>query len=112
MGILSDELHESAKKNCRGEYVKVDPNNVLQAVSECTAKLNPSHILEPSCGQVWTPTHKEIIRDRNLLEKSSCSNIISLPPIPLLKCRNYGPMLSNYWENDDSVRKALNVRKW
>ncbi|PIA29427.1 hypothetical protein AQUCO_06000059v1 [Aquilegia coerulea] len=116
MGILSDELLESAKKHCKGEYVKVDPSNVqcikdLQAVSQCTAKLNPSHILEPSCGQVWTPKCKKIIRDRNLLEKNLCSNLISLPPIPLLKCRNYGHMLSYYWANNDGVRKALNVRK-
>ncbi|KAF5197052.1 Serine carboxypeptidase-like, partial [Thalictrum thalictroides] len=54
MGIISDELYESVKKNCREEYVNVDPSNSrclkdIQAFKEFTSDLNTYHILEPYC---------------------------------------------------------------
>ncbi|PIA29455.1 hypothetical protein AQUCO_06000063v1, partial [Aquilegia coerulea] len=106
MGLLSDELFESAKKNCGGNYVNVNPSNVqctndLQAISKCTSGLNNAHILEPSCILV-TPKPKEI---------NSSSIIRSPPRTPGFECRSYGYMLSYYWANDDRVQKALNVRK-
>ncbi|PIA29451.1 hypothetical protein AQUCO_06000061v1 [Aquilegia coerulea] len=106
MGLLSDELFESAKKNCGGNYVNVNPSNVqctkdLQAISECTSRINSPHILEPSCILV-TPKPKEI----------NSSRIIHSPPhTPGFECRSYGYMLSYYWANDKRVRMALNVRK-
>ncbi|PIA25020.1 hypothetical protein AQUCO_13300014v1 [Aquilegia coerulea] len=54
MGIISYELFKSAKKNCRGNYVNVDPSNVqcrkdLQAFTECTEGIYRQNILDPVC---------------------------------------------------------------
>ncbi|PIA63204.1 hypothetical protein AQUCO_00200904v1 [Aquilegia coerulea] len=54
MGVISDELYESVKKNCHEEYVNVDPSNSqclkdIQAFKEFTSDLNTFHILEPYC---------------------------------------------------------------
>ncbi|PIA29441.1 hypothetical protein AQUCO_06000060v1 [Aquilegia coerulea] len=106
MGILSNELFESAKKNCGGDYVNVDPSNVqctndLDAITLDILGLNYEHILEPLC-VFATPKPKEI----------NFSSIIRSPPhTPGFECRNYGYMLSYYWANDDGVRNALKVRK-
>ncbi|KAK8517459.1 hypothetical protein V6N13_127635 [Hibiscus sabdariffa] len=45
--------YESAKRNCKGEYIEVEVGikrceNDLQAISECTEHINPVHILEHS----------------------------------------------------------------
>ncbi|KAF5177157.1 Serine carboxypeptidase-like, partial [Thalictrum thalictroides] len=106
MGLLSDELFESTKKNCGGNYVNVNPSNVkctehLQAISQCTSGVDPAHILEPQCILV-TPKPKEV---------NSSSILWSPPHAPGFECRSYGYMLSYYWANDDRVQKALNVRK-
>ncbi|KAF5203786.1 Serine carboxypeptidase-like, partial [Thalictrum thalictroides] len=106
MGLLSDELFESTKKNCGGNYVNVNPSNVkctehLQAISQCTSGVNTAHILEPRCILV-TPKPKKV---------NSSSILRSPPQTPGFECRSYGYMLSYYWANDDRVQKALYVRK-
>ncbi|KAF5197707.1 Serine carboxypeptidase-like [Thalictrum thalictroides] len=106
MGLLSDELFESTKKHCGGNYVNVNPSNVkctkhLQAISECTSGVNTAHILEPRCILV-TPKPKKV---------NSSSILRSPPQTPGFECRSYGYMLSYYWANDDRVQKALYVRK-
>nr|BAO04182.1 hypothetical protein [Delphinium grandiflorum] len=115
MGIISEELFESITKNCKGEYVNINPDNVkctkdIQRVSKCTNGLNRAHILEPHCLLV-TPKPNEIIKERRLLEKNSPTTF-ALPPVdPGFECRSYGYMLSYYWANDKEVQKALKIRK-
>ncbi|KAK3210994.1 hypothetical protein Dsin_015700 [Dipteronia sinensis] len=53
VALISDELYK-AKRNCKGEYIEVDNRNVqrakdLKAITECTDRVNPTHILEPLC---------------------------------------------------------------
>ncbi|KAL8541616.1 hypothetical protein ACS0TY_002760 [Phlomoides rotata] len=54
MGLLSDEIYQSAKKNCHGNYQSVDPNNYkckndIKRVNQCIEKIRTDHILEPWC---------------------------------------------------------------
>ncbi|PIA25699.1 hypothetical protein AQUCO_10900027v1 [Aquilegia coerulea] len=113
MGIISYELFKSAKKNCRGNYVNVDPSNLqckkdLQAFTECTEGIYRQNILDPVCS--YSDANK-IIRDRRLLRENS-SNIILPPPKGLeLWCRHYNYLPLHYWANDYGVQAALNVRK-
>ncbi|KAF3948125.1 hypothetical protein CMV_025836 [Castanea mollissima] len=57
--LISDELCESTKKDCNGEYIAVDPSNAacvddLKVYTECTEQIRSSHILEPTC-QLLSP---------------------------------------------------------
>ncbi|KAL5713044.1 sinapoylglucose--choline O-sinapoyltransferase [Ranunculus cassubicifolius] len=115
MGIISDELFESARKNCQGNYVNVDPHNThcvedVEAISECTSGLNTAHILEPLCVFI-SPKKTITLRKRSVLEENESNIIRSRPATPGFECRAYGYMLSYYWANDIRVRKALNVKE-
>ncbi|KAL5723402.1 sinapoylglucose--choline O-sinapoyltransferase [Ranunculus cassubicifolius] len=109
-GLISNELFESLKINCRGNYVDIDPDNVecstdIQAYTKCIEGLPTGHILEPKCAEI-TPELKEILGIR------ISHNILVPVPDPDLPCNYiYRYMLSFYWANDDRVQKALNVRK-
>ncbi|XVE95047.1 hypothetical protein REPUB_Repub02eG0062700 [Reevesia pubescens] len=85
MGLISDELYESLKRECGGEYQIVDPSNEeclkdIQYHSKCISGIPTAHILEPLCGFTFG-------------------------------CRAYESLLCDYWANDDNVRKALHIRK-
>nr|DAD24905.1 TPA_asm: hypothetical protein HUJ06_026369 [Nelumbo nucifera] len=114
LGLVSDELYQSAKINCQGEYVNINPSNVqclqdMQAFSECLSGINTAHILEPLCGFA-SPKPKEKFGDRRYLEDNS-REILDPQPSSTEFCRTDGYLLSYYWANDDNVRKALNIRK-
>ncbi|XP_061370016.1 serine carboxypeptidase-like 12 isoform X1 [Gastrolobium bilobum] len=112
MGLISDELYESLQKNCRGEYVNVDTENVLcsrdiQSFNEDTSGLNTAHILDPVCD--WLET--EVSWRRSLVQKYPWKYLNSHLKLPPLSCRSYVYFLCGYWANDDNVRKALHIRK-
>lgn len=57
--LLSDELYESTKANCNGDYINVSPANglykgVFAEVDECLKDLNEHQILEPNCDDTTT----------------------------------------------------------
>lgn len=105
--LISDELYESTKRSCEGEYVTVDAKNVeciknLQAVSECTKGLWLENILERNCIFVE-------FNQRSLVENMETSLLES--ELPEFGCKTYNYLLSSYWANEDSVRDALHIRK-
>ncbi|XP_015578548.1 serine carboxypeptidase-like 17 isoform X1 [Ricinus communis] len=121
MAIISDELYKSAKRNCKGEYVKVNPNNTkclddLEAISKCTSRIKKSHILEPQCSTTFRALNKIYGVRRYLLQNNK--DFLLLPPgFPHYGCRGYNSVLCNIWANDASVQRALhawkgNLRKW
>ncbi|KAM5549708.1 serine carboxypeptidase-like 18 [Rosa sericea] len=72
--LISYDLYQTTKRNCKGEYVNVDPNNAvclydLELVNECLQDLDYANILEPSCtyetpkpiGRKWHP--QELLKD-------------------------------------------------
>ncbi|XXG48837.1 hypothetical protein AAC387_Pa02g3173 [Persea americana] len=110
MGIISDELFESAKKNCKGNYINPsneECGNDLQEVNKCILGLNTAQLLEPLCFFA-SPKPKEADGNRRALKDSK-----ELFPEPNLidGCRTAGYVLSYYWANDDNVRKALDIHK-
>ncbi|KAM0895728.1 hypothetical protein ACQ4PT_023634 [Festuca glaucescens] len=113
MGMLSDELYETAKENCRGNYS--DPPNALcaesiQAIANCTKDINWSHVLEPSCNVIRSPKIQQAAvksGTSGLMVEYSADDDIPFP----FKCRGDTLELSNIWANDERVRKSLGVRK-
>ncbi|XP_010484310.1 PREDICTED: serine carboxypeptidase-like 7 [Camelina sativa] len=89
MALISDELYESMKRICKGEYINVDPRNTecLKLVKEyekCIDRIFESHIISPDC-------------DENQ----------ETPP----DCYTYRYLLTTYWANYESVHRALHVNK-
>ncbi|KDO81471.1 hypothetical protein CISIN_1g012205mg [Citrus sinensis] len=116
MGLISNELYESLKMGCGGEYVNVDPKNEvclndIQAFSKLTSEIEGAHILEPRC-PFSSPKPRESSRKRRSLNVNEQSQefLVPEPPLPTIGCRTYGYLLSYYWNNDYNVRKALRIR--
>ncbi|XP_024988201.1 serine carboxypeptidase-like 1 [Cynara cardunculus var. scolymus] len=86
--LIDDEIYESAKENCGGKYVYLDPNNTmclnsLQRVNECLTRINIANILEPVCN----------VQD------------------PEAFCRESIYLYSNIWANTKAVRQALHIHE-
>ncbi|KAK4722652.1 hypothetical protein R3W88_012885 [Solanum pinnatisectum] len=87
MGLISDELYESLKSNCKGEYFNINPSNVLclqdvQTFNELLKGINNPHILEPKCKRFSPRPHQLFGERRSLDEKLHEPN-----NLPGLKCR-------------------------
>ncbi|XP_077233845.1 serine carboxypeptidase-like 18 [Tasmannia lanceolata] len=110
MGLISDELYESAKRSCKGKYV--DPTNPhcakdLETINECLAGIDEGYIVGRKCPDA-TNRPNEMVGDRRSLE----DRFNELPqPLPDFGCRFYAYLFSYYWANDSGVRKALNIQK-
>ncbi|XP_061372010.1 serine carboxypeptidase-like 11 [Gastrolobium bilobum] len=113
MGLISDELYESLRKNCRGEYHNPDPRNFvclrdIESYQESISGLETGNILEPKC-EFGLRNPIEVHRRMSLAKPSTfLSSRLSLPP---LGCLSHGYFLCTYWANDDNVRNALHIRK-
>ncbi|EOA27135.1 hypothetical protein CARUB_v10023234mg [Capsella rubella] len=91
MSLISDELYESLKRFCKGNYFYVDPSNtkcleLVEEFNKCTENINIHQILIPNCDHTKT---EEISPD----------------------CYYYRYHLLERWANKDSVRNALHIRK-
>ncbi|KAG1341810.1 putative Serine carboxypeptidase-like 18 [Cocos nucifera] len=113
MGLISDELYESTKKSCGGEYASPRNEqcaNHLESINECIVGINTAHILEPMCLLASPKTSIVAAYSRRLLKED-------IKEFPLLKsdlaleCRTSGYLLSKYWADNDAVREALNIHK-
>ncbi|XP_062020692.1 serine carboxypeptidase-like 18 [Rosa rugosa] len=114
--LISHELYQSIKSNCRGEYVNVDPNNALcvydlELVNECIQGISLPHILEPECtikspipiGREWDP--------RDFSNKELVHSLLQFPQVSRPWCRAYNYFSSFTWANDKTVQSALHVEK-
>ncbi|KAM5549718.1 serine carboxypeptidase-like 18 [Rosa sericea] len=114
--LISHELYQSIKSNCRGEYVNVDPNNALcvydlELVNECIQGISLPQILEPECtinspkpiGREWDP--------RNFSNKEPVHSLLQFPQVSRPWCRVYNYFSSFTWANDKAVQSALHVEK-
>ncbi|EOA30599.1 hypothetical protein CARUB_v10013730mg [Capsella rubella] len=86
MALISDELYESMKRICKGEYINVDPRNaeclkLVEEYQKCIGRINLPLIITPLC------------------EKTSPD------------CYEYRYFLTAYWANDERVQKSLFVKK-
>ncbi|XP_065847153.1 serine carboxypeptidase-like 17 [Euphorbia lathyris] len=86
-GFISDQLFQSLKTSCGGEYTNIDPTNseclkYMQDYYKCVTGINVVHVLEPLC---YFPS--------------------------VMKCRDYDYLLSQNWANNKKVREALHIQK-
>ncbi|XP_058069743.1 serine carboxypeptidase-like 17 isoform X2 [Magnolia sinica] len=103
---------KSTKKSCRGHYTK--PSNFkctmdLEAVNKCIAGIYTDHILEPKC-PLASPKPKDTVGHGRSLKENS-RELLLPDPLPTFGCREYWQLLSYYWADDASVRKALHIRE-
>ncbi|XWS14809.1 hypothetical protein CRYUN_Cryun35bG0040300 [Craigia yunnanensis] len=116
MALISDELYDSLKRSCAGEYQNINPSNVkcqkdLQYYTKCTSRIETAHILEPLCSFA-SPKPQEMSARRRYLDEHHNELLDPEPPtLPTIGCRTYSYLLSSYWANDANVQKANNVRK-
>ncbi|KAL8208137.1 hypothetical protein R6Q57_007549 [Mikania cordata] len=88
LALISDDIYESTKTTCNGNYINSDPENTkcsddLQRVDECTSGLNIANILDPVCDDA--------------------------DPVPT--CREAARIYLENWANYEVVQKALHVRE-
>ncbi|KAF3531902.1 hypothetical protein DY000_02043360, partial [Brassica cretica] len=86
MALISDELYESMKISCGEKYVNVDPLN-----TECLKLIEE---FKQSVSRIYD----ELVLDTNCDTTSP-------------DCYTYRYLLSEYWANNESVRRALGVVK-
>ncbi|CAA7016211.1 unnamed protein product [Microthlaspi erraticum] len=84
MALISDELFESMKRSCGGDYYNVDPLN-----TDCLK-------LVEEFNKTVSMIYEELVLDTNCDTTSP-------------DCYTYRYLLSEYWANNESVRKALKV---
>ncbi|XP_062176465.1 serine carboxypeptidase-like 2 [Alnus glutinosa] len=115
--LISDQLYESTKMNCKGEYINVDPSNApcvddLKAVTKCTEKIYIPQILEPIC-QLLSPKPEGSKWDPEALNEDSTGLLQSISHLhePRRWCREYNYLYSYIWANDKTVQKALHIRE-
>ncbi|MCL7030812.1 hypothetical protein MKW94_027424 [Papaver nudicaule] len=115
MGLLSYELYESMKENCKGKYINFDLDNVnclkdRQKYQECISNICVAHITEDKyCG--YAESKPPVINRRSL---SAVTEVLSSSEsaLPIPGCRDYNhDLLSGIWANDVRVQEALHVKK-
>ncbi|MCE3051893.1 hypothetical protein HAX54_051141 [Datura stramonium] len=114
MGLISDELYESLKRTCKGEYRNIGPSNELclqhvNMYNKLVSGINDQHILEPLCG---SDTEIPNLRQRRSLHEEDLVFLKQLDDDFICQeSRVAKRKLSNYWANDPRVQEALHVRK-
>ncbi|QCE14491.1 serine carboxypeptidase-like 19 [Vigna unguiculata] len=113
MALISDELYESLQKNCKGNYINVDPENILcyrdmESFNKLVSGIFEYNILEPWCEK---DENQPPLR-RSLIEKFPRKNFLKTDlKLLVVTCPTYTDFLSDYWTNDDNVRTALHIHK-
>lgn len=117
--LISDELYESTKENCKGQYRNVDPSNApcvddLSICTECTEKILLTHILEPTCQKLSPKPRPRVSKwDPDTPIDDTVDLLESITHLPETGrwCRNYNYLYSYIWANDKKVQKALHIRE-
>ncbi|KAM3342384.1 serine carboxypeptidase-like 9 [Capsicum galapagoense] len=107
LGLISDELFESLKRNCRGEYFDIHPSNTQcwndrQTYDQILGGITIAHILEPKC-EFASPRPQKWLGQRRSLDE--------MLYLGRLRCRFDWEKISYHWADDDEVREALHVRR-
>ncbi|KAM3327930.1 hypothetical protein P3S68_033392 [Capsicum galapagoense] len=71
MGLITDELYESLKENCKGEYQNTSPTSelcmqYLTMFKKLVSGIYDQHILEPLCG-LDIPNQQQLFGERRFL---------------------------------------------
>ncbi|XP_020409319.1 serine carboxypeptidase-like 13 isoform X1 [Prunus persica] len=115
--LISDELYQSMRKNCKGEYINVDLNNTLcvgdlELYNECIEDIQSAQILEPTCTSVASPKSAGSKWNINYFsDKDSVNLLLSFPELTRPWCRSYNYLFSYIWANDKTVQDALHIQE-
>ncbi|EFH70033.1 hypothetical protein ARALYDRAFT_890934 [Arabidopsis lyrata subsp. lyrata] len=112
MGLISDELYESLKRTCQGNYVKVDPTNIqclilVDNYQKCVSRINEGLILIALCDLASPNPYSGEHGERSYLTTLVQPNL----SLPTPDCYMYRYLLASHWANDEDVRRALHVVK-
>ncbi|KAL3351650.1 hypothetical protein AABB24_019966, partial [Solanum stoloniferum] len=116
MGLISDELYESLKQTCKGEYRNIKSvhkpcSENLKIFKELVSGLCDEQVLEPYCGTYSEePKLRQSSSERRFLKE----NFIFLNRDDFIYrriSRVDTHNLSVNWANDPKVQEALHVRK-
>ncbi|OMO52631.1 Peptidase S10, serine carboxypeptidase [Corchorus capsularis] len=110
MALISDELYESAKSNCK-DFWEVDSSNEmcakdLETIKECTAHINRAMILEADCLNTNVKLANSSDNNRKIFLERHEGHRLGID----LGCRTFQYDLCTIWANDISVQKALGIR--
>ncbi|XP_062074002.1 serine carboxypeptidase-like 2 [Humulus lupulus] len=107
MGLISDELYQSLKKTCKGQYTEKHKNNTL-----CSKDLEAFSLV----GRFFLHFKKSYIW---MLGNLCCSlsfhffhsNILLVATNEQRWFQSYENLLVYYWANDKTVQEALHIQK-
>ncbi|KAJ9689422.1 hypothetical protein PVL29_014892 [Vitis rotundifolia] len=113
--LISDDLYESAKASCNGDYVTVNASNEgcvadMEAISKLITPIYTMHVLEPNCGITSQKPNERKLQQRSLIENTKHFPS-GLGKKAAYHCHDYMYVLSEIWSNNESVREALHVRE-
>ncbi|CAI9115882.1 OLC1v1016893C1 [Oldenlandia corymbosa var. corymbosa] len=117
LGLISNELYQSLKDSCKGEYQRIDPNNALclqhmQTYDQLLSGVNPPHILERSCPFASPgPTKKFGEKIPTIEIYSQKVQELRIQERTPIKCRMDGYKLAYHWSNNKNVQEALHIRE-
>nr|VDD13271.1 unnamed protein product [Brassica rapa] len=118
MALISDELYESLKRICKGNYENVGSRNTeclkhIEMYNKCTDKLNRYHILLPDCDMtspdcfVSHTSFTLLVTAVKMIGRNICREMTMI--YVALQLYNY--FLLDKWANNERVRRALQVTK-
>ncbi|CAI9115879.1 OLC1v1016890C1 [Oldenlandia corymbosa var. corymbosa] len=117
LGLISDELYQSLKDTCKGEYQQIDSSNALclqhmQTFNQLLSDLDFAQILEQNCPFASPEPSKNFDGRRSTIDifTQKIEELKVREPTPI-ECRMDGYWLAYYWSNDKNVQEALHVRK-
>ncbi|KAG6493170.1 hypothetical protein ZIOFF_048147 [Zingiber officinale] len=117
MGIISDDLFEMTQRSCLGQDYRTPTNSqcvkYLDTYDHFYSEINQGHILEMACAPDIEANHLHRRMLATFDKRYSKQNLHFLrpPPLPDLSCRTYAYVLSYYWANSKTVRKALAIKQ-
>ncbi|KAK4270271.1 hypothetical protein QN277_023326 [Acacia crassicarpa] len=114
MALISNEIYMSLQKNCKGNYINIDPENKLclrelETLHELMSGLDIHITLKSKCG-LASPRPHGFWSPRSLINKFR-RHLSSDLPMPPISCRSYAYFLAYDWIRDDRVQEALHIRK-
>ncbi|PWA51794.1 peptidase S10, serine carboxypeptidase, Alpha/Beta hydrolase fold protein [Artemisia annua] len=119
MALISKELFESTKKDCKGEYAEADPNDRLcmldiEEIEKRVNGINMQHILEPNCNNtisLFKTINPINIGSSRLLQTNLVKRVSEKSLRKDTFCRGDNYDYATLWAKNNNVMKVLNIRE-
>ncbi|KAL4555881.1 hypothetical protein LXL04_038513 [Taraxacum kok-saghyz] len=119
VALISEELFESTKKDCNGDYAEADSNNLqcmldINEVNKRVGDINIQQILDPDCDAATNLVrggNPAINENRRFLRGKPVKLLPAQSMVTDTFCRGDNYNYATLWANDENVMKSLNVRE-